>query len=244
MGRLLIFSRQQTWLSLGFAALAGCASGQFPTLTIYDSPHAFVRLETDRTLWQHTEYSHPANISTEQMMATLRGIIVQERLIRLPFYDDLSVPRRHRAFDEKAVMLLAPLLSQALRKASSEELATFYQSRPLSGVAQEVTSGGVFLVGENLHFILSNYRSNTRFSADTGTTSTLDDRLTPMQPLAPQQVQLDFEPSAALEPRPSSLWTKILQTDKRELIIHARQLMLQPQNETPAEKPLSTDTGR
>ena len=37
-------------------------------------------------------------------------------------------------------------------------------------------------------------------------------------------------------------WTKILQTDKRELIIHARQLMLQPQNETPAEKPLSTDT--
>ncbi|NOT22213.1 MAG: hypothetical protein HOP22_05745 [Nitrospiraceae bacterium] len=244
MSRLFTFSRQLAWLSLVFTALAGCASGQFPTLTIYDSPHAFVRLETDRAIWQHTEYSHPANISTEQMMATLRGIIVQEPLIRLPLYDDLSVPRRHRAFDDKAVMLLAPLLSQALHKATSEELVTFYQSRPLSGVAQEVTSGGVFLIGENLHFILSNYRSNTRFTADTGSASTLDDRLTPMQPLAPQQVQLDFEPSAALEPKPSSLWMKILQTDKRELIIRSRQLMFHPQNETPTEKPVSTDTGR
>lgn len=237
MSRLFTSSRQRAWLFLVFAALAGCASGQFPTLTIYDSPHAFVRLEADRTIWQHAEYSHPANLSTEQMMAILRGIIVQEPLIRLPLYDDLGVPRRHRAFDEKSVMLLAPLLSQALHKATSEELVTFYQSRPLSGVAQEVTSGGVFLVGENLHFVLSNYRSNTRFTADTGSASTLDDRLSPLQPLAPQQVQLEFEPSAALEPRPSSLWMKIIQTDNRELIIRSRQLVLQPQNATPADTP-------
>ena len=244
MSRWFTCSRQQIWLSLGFAALAGCASGQFPTLIIYDTPQAFVRLEADRTVWQHAEYSHPANISTEQMAAVLRGIVVQEPLIRLPFYDDLSIPRRHRAFDEKAVMLLAPLLSLALHKAIAEEVVTFYQSRQLSGVAREVTSGGVFLEGENLHFILSNYRSNSRFTADIGTASTLDDRLTPMQPLAPQQGRLDFEPPTALQPPPSSGWTRFIHTDRRELIIRFQQLALLPLNQAPTETPLSGDIGR
>ena len=244
MHRCFTFSVRLAWFSLGFVVLAGCASGQFPTLTIYDSPQAYVRLQSDRSVWQHTEYSHPANISTERMTAVLQGIVVQEPLIRLPFYDDLSIPRRHRAFDERAVMFLAPLLSLALQKATAEEIVTFYQSRQLSGVAREVTSGGMFLEGENLHFILSNYRSNTRFAADIGTVSALDDRLTPMQPLAPQQGRLDFEPGTALQPAASSLWTKITQTDRRELIILFQQLPLLPLNQAPRASPPSGDVGR
>lgn len=244
MNRLFMFSRRLAWLPLGFAALAGCASGQFPTLTIYDSPQAFVRLQADRTFWQQTEYSHPANISTEQMMAVLRGIVVREPLIRLPFYDDLSVPSRHQAFDEKDIIFLAPLLSLALQKAASEEMVTFYQSRHLSGGAREVTSGGIFLEGENLHFILSNYRSNARFTADTGAPSPLGDRITPLQPLAPQWGRLEFEPLSALQPASSGLWSKILQTDRRELIILIRQLPVSPLNQAPTEIPQSGNTGR
>ena len=231
-------------LSLGFAALAGCASGQFPTLTIYDAPQAYVRLQADRSVWQHAEYSHPANISTERMRAVLQGIVVQEPLFRLPLYDDLSIPRRHKAFDESAITFLAPLLSLALQKATTEEMVTFYQSRRLSGVAREVTSGGMFIEGDTLHFILANYRSNTQSTADISTASTLDDRLTPLQPLAPQQVQLGFEPRTALQPPASSLWTNIMQTDRRELIIQFRQLTLPSLNETPRQSLPSDDISR
>jgi hypothetical protein len=233
MNRSLVSFRFPAWLSLGFTAFAGCASGQFPTLTIYETPNAFVRLQADPTVGQNSGHRHPANVSTERMAAVLRGIVIQEPLTRLPLYDDLSIPRRHRVFDEDAVMFWAPLLSLALSKATPEEVVTFYQSRRLSGVAREVTSGGMFLEGEDLHVLLSNNRSDTHTTADTTVADTLDDRLTPLRSLAPQKGTLHFEPSEFQRPaKPQGTW-RLLHWDRRELIIQMNRLPVKPLSPEP-----------
>lgn len=144
--------------------------------------------------------------------------------MRLPIYDDLNLPRWHRAFGEEAVVFWAPLLSLALSKATPEEMVTFYQSRQLSGVKREVTSGGIFLNGEGLHFFLSNYRSDTHSAADIGVADTLDDRLTPLRSLAPQKGALRFEPSEFQRPAETQGAGKLLHWDRRELIIQIDRL--------------------
>jgi hypothetical protein len=203
----------------GLEAVCGCASGQFTTLTIYETPQSFVRLETDPSLGQGTGHSHPADIPTERIAAVLRGIVVQEPLTRLPLYDDLRVSRRHPAFSEAAVMFWAPLLSIALSKATPEEVVTFYHSQRLSGVKREVTSGGVFMDGGDLHILLSNYRSETNFTADIGTADTQDDRLTPLRSLAPQRGALQFEPAEFQRTSDAHGTARLLHWDERELII-------------------------
>jgi hypothetical protein len=209
----------QLWSVLALLSLAGCPSGKFPTLTIYETPQTFVRLEADRTIDPAKGHSHPADISAERMASLLRGVIVQEPLTRLPLYDDLSIPRRHQAFDEASVILLAPLLSHALRKATPEEVVTFYQTSPLSGTNREVTSGGLFVRGGELHLILANHRSPTHYSADIGMADTTDDRSTPMHSLAPQRGKLLFEPAAAAREATGETLTRWFKQDRREIIV-------------------------
>jgi hypothetical protein len=224
----------KTWSLCGLLILDGCASGPIPTLTIYETPHSFVRLETDPSPSQETGHSHPAQLSTERIAAALRGITVQEPVTRLPLYDDLSVPRRHPAFSESAIEFWAPLLRLALSKATPDELVTFYQSQPLSGMKREITSGGLFLDGEELHVMLSNYRSHTLSSGDTGSADTMDDRLTPLRSLAPQRGALSFEPSEFHSPADPTSVASLFHWDRRELIIHVNRLPLTPTTAQPA----------
>lgn len=234
MNRPLASFFLKTWSLCGFLILGGCASGPIPTLTVYETPQSFVRLETDPSLSQETGHSHPAQLSTERIAAALRGITVQEPLTRLPLYDDLSVPRRHPAFDERAIEFWAPLFRLALSKATPDELVTFYQSQPLSGMRREVTSGGLFLEGDELHVVLSNFRSHTLSSGDTGSADTMDDRLTPLRSLAPQKGALSFEPSEFQRPADPISVASLFHWDRRELIIYVNRLPLTPTAAKPA----------
>lgn len=226
MNRLWALFCRPAWLSLGFTALVCCTGSPFPTLTVYDAPNAFVRLQADPTVGQTAGHSHPAQVSVEQIGALLRGIIIKEPLTRLPLYDDLSIPRQHRAFTEEEIAFWAPLFSLALEKATPEEVVTFYQSRWISGVKREVTSGGLFMNGTDLHVILSNYRSNTASVADVGTADTQDDRLTPLRSLAPQKGTLHFEPAEFLRPADRRGAEQLFHWDRRELIVEVGRLPL------------------
>jgi hypothetical protein len=212
------------WHALWIYALIGCSPAQFTTLTIYETPLSFVRLEIDRTLTQGTGHSHPSNISPEQMAAVLRGITIQEPLTRIPIYDDLSVSRTHPAFSDRDISFWAPLLSLALNRATTDELATFYQSTKVSGISREVTSGGLFVDGDKLHIVLSNLQSNTHFTADTGVADTHDDRLSPMKSIAPQRGKLTFVPETALVDEAPDGLTRVFQQDRRELVVQYKTL--------------------
>lgn len=212
--------------------LSGCSSGPIPTLTVYETPQSFVRLETDPSIGQETGHSHPADIPTERMAAVLRGIIVEEPATRLPLYDDFSQPRRHRAFTEKEISFFAPLLTLALSKATPDEIVTFYETLTISGTfsggGREVTSGGLFIQGDELYLILANHRSSTHYSADIGVADTADDRLVPLRAIAPQRGRLDFEPRSAKRQETDTILDKFLTPDKRELIVLYKSLQTPP----------------
>lgn len=212
-----------TGLLIGLLAVIGCAPSQFTTLTIYESPQSFVRLEVDRDHDRDTGHSHPIDIAPEQMGTLLSGLVFEEPVAKLPFYDDLSQPRRHPAFTASEVTLFAPLLATALKKAGPDELVTFYHSTARSATQRLVTSGGVFVEHDQLHLILANYRSLTQFSADSGVVDTTDDRLTPLRSLAPQRGRLAFDPSHAVQEPDTGLETWF-QPKRQEIIIHYKRL--------------------
>jgi hypothetical protein len=214
-------------------ALPSCTPTQFTTMTLYDTPHAFVRLEADKTIVKGAEHHHPVSMTPEQVAAVLSGVMIEEPLAKMPLYDEMGGPRRHRIFEENLVAFLAPLLALGLAQATPEEVVTFYLSKDLSGGTREVTSGGLFVQDEEqLHLILGNYRSRTHYMADIGVAETTDDRLTPMLPLAPQRGKLDFEPrSAAIAS--SGGWSKIFERERRELIVLFKQLTAHPLEQSP-----------
>ena len=215
---------------IGAGLIYACSPRQFTTVTIYDTPAAYVRLEFDRTVTKGREHSHPISLTPEQIAAVLGGVKVDEpiALVRGDILQGNPVPRVHPAFTDKEIELFAPLLALALSKAMPEEVVTFYETRDLSATSREVTSGGVFVQGEELHLILANYRSHTHFMADFGVAETQDDRLTPMQSLAPQGGRLDFEPDSAKGERPVGGLGKIFQWNHRDLAVRYKQLPPRP----------------
>lgn len=208
-----------TLLALCESAIFGCASTEFTTVTIFETPTAFVRLEIDRAISPKQGHTHPVVLTPEQMAAVLSGITVDEPFAKLPIYDDTSQPRHHPAFTETEVALFSPLLAMALSKGTSEEIVTFYQSRWLSGSSREVTSGGLFVQGDELHLILANYRSPTHYSADIGMADTTDERMTPLRALAPQRGLLGFDPDSAEREASAEGLTRWFQQDRREVIV-------------------------
>lgn len=210
--------------------ISACGTRQFTTVTIYDKPAAFVRLEFDRTVKKGTEHSHPISLTPQQIAAVLGGVTIKEpiALVRGDLLRSEPAPRIHPAFTEKEIAFFSPLLALALSKSTPEEVVTFYQSRDLSGTSREVTSGGLFAQGDALHVILANYRSHTHYLADFGGAETQDDRLTPMQSLAPQNGILDFEPQSAKREQPAGVFETLTQWDHRELAILYKQLPPRP----------------
>ncbi|MBC7838780.1 MAG: hypothetical protein H7Y39_09105 [Nitrospiraceae bacterium] len=215
---------------VGAELIGACSPRQFTTVTIYENPTAYVRLEFDRTVKKGAEHSHPISLTPQQIAAVLDGVRVIEpiTLIRGDILQRDPIPPIHPAFPDKDIRFLAPLLALAFSKATSEEVVTFYQTRNVSAITREVTSGGVFVRGNELHLILANYRSPTHYMADAGVSDTQDDRLTPMQSLAPQSVRLDFEPHSAKQERPVGGLETIFQRDHRELIVSYKQLPFHP----------------
>lgn len=166
----------------------------------------------------------------------LRGITVEEPLTRLPFYDNLSVPRRHPAFSDQAAEFWAPLMSHGLRKATAGEIVTFYQSTKTPGARREVTSGGLFIDGDELHILLSNLESDTHYTADIGVADVQDDRSTPLRSIAPQRGKLVFVPESARVLKSPDGLTRVFHQDRRELIVLYKTLT------TRQEEPTSTSS--
>jgi len=215
---------------VGAGLISACGPRQFTTVTIYDTPATYVRLEFDRTVAKGTGHSHPISLKPEQIAAVLGGVRVHEpiALVRGDILERDPVPRVHPAFVDNDITLFAPLFALALSKATPEEVVTFYHTRKISALTREVTSGGLFVQGDELHLILANYRSHTRYMADFGVAETQDDRLTPMQSLAPQDGRLDFEPDSAKREGSVGSLGKLFQWDRRELAVLYKQLPPRP----------------
>jgi len=211
------------WIAL-LLSLTACQSRQFPTMTLYESPTSFVRLESDPMARENEGHSHPVSMTAEKMAAVLSGLMIEEPTRLLSFLDKDKEPQRHPAFNEAEIQFFAPLLALGLGQATSEEVVTFYQSHQDTAIIRKVTSGGIFVDGEDMHIVLSNYRSPTHAASDPGVDDTTDDRLTPMRRIAPQEARLDFEPSDAIAPFRPSFLSRLFTAERREVVVQYKRL--------------------
>ena len=145
-----------------------------------------------------TGHSHPANVSTEQLTAVLRGIGLQARDHIAGF--GLFANKSHApAFFRPEVAVLAPLLSQAFAKASPKDMVTFYLISQNADQGELVTSGGLFLRNRHLYVILANAHSS-KYSVQYENTSAIDTRDQPLLPVARYRFSTVFTPREAWIP--------------------------------------------
>ena len=211
-----------------FLPLAACQTRPFQTVILYDDPSRFVRLEVDPTVGGN--HSHPADITTDEIIAILSGVMIEEPFSFMPSLRKDEEPRRHSAFNEAEISFFAPFFAEGLRKATSEEIVTFHQASQKDTLIDKVmfvTSGGMFIHGDELHLILSNYRSETGYAPDPGIGAKLDGRSTPLQPIAPQRTKVYFEPVTAIAPSQQGILQSLLRPKQQEIVVLFKKLTAQ-----------------
>ena len=202
--------------------LAGCALPHVPSRVIYEDPINFVRLELDSTVlpeWPPSAHSHPLIMSAEELAGILQGFQVREHRIGVQVMLAGDAPWEP-AFSQDEIALLAPRLSDALAHAKPDERIAYYLSRPQTSIKREITSGGLYIQEEYLHFILGNRRIIYGIPAY----GMVYDRRYPMMPTAAKGFDLLFEPAEAVVKRESGILDRMLGRAKDEVVIDLRKL--------------------
>ena len=145
---------------MGALAFIGCANDSFLTLPVYESPNAVIRLMAIPDVEAEKNFSHPAFPTVKQMSKILKGLSVNKGSSVFSFMSRKDSDRiRQPAFSDEEVTFLAPLLVKGLTRATPDEIVSFYGTADISTTFRQVTSGGVFVQGESLFIVISNFRS-------------------------------------------------------------------------------------
>lgn len=204
----------------------GCAIPHVPYRSVYEDPVNFVRLELDELVlpeWPPTAHNHPKAITADEMAHVLNGMMVQEHRIWLQKWIQGEAPLEP-VFSPDEVTLLSQHLAQGLSEAKENERVTFYLSQPQTSVKRVITSGGLYIHGTELHFILGNWQ----IIYGIPTYGMIYDRRYPMRPTAPKEFDLFFQPSEAVVHYRHSLWDTLLANTTDELVIDLAKLQQGP----------------
>jgi len=200
-----------------YALLTGCALPHVPSRIVYEDPVNFIRLEVDKTVlpeWPQGHFSHPAVIRKELVEAILLGLKVQEHRITPQRWIQGEAPIVS-VFRDEEVALLSAQLVEGLAEARYNERVTFYLSQPLTFFRRMITSGGIYVQGNELHLLLGNWQMIYSVPAY----GMIYDRRYPMRPTAAKGFDLLFEPAAAVIAQESSWVDVVFANTKDELVI-------------------------
>lgn len=166
-------------------SLGACSTPQFQTLSIFDSPNRVVALRVMPDVNGGRGYDHPLSLTTEEMSRLLNGVRVQRGLMS---------PTQHAALSETEIRLFAPHFVKAFKKATKEEIVTFFETAKFGEDHQLTTSGGLFVTGGNLHIVLSNFSVKTPIWQDNEQYEA-SYRNRPLEQMDPQPGRLVYEPA-------------------------------------------------
>ncbi len=172
----------RVFLALALLTLLGCAGSRQFTATVYEDDTWVVRLRKVPGANAGRGYDHPARIEVDRLESLLAGI-------GLTVQDGKWMP----LFTEYERRRLGELLSQGLREAGRDEVVTFVQVLPASSWQERVTSGGVFVEGARLHFLLANFQVKRGRWQDVETYEAPIE-VRPLTPVAPLPVGLSYRP--------------------------------------------------
>ena len=197
--------------------LVGCAIPMVPYRAVYEDPVNYVRLEVDDSVlpeWPPSLHAHPKTMPVEDVARILGGISVKEDQIWLQKWLQGEAPLIP-AFRPEELALLSQQIAEAFALARPDERVTFYLSQPQTSVKRIITSGGVYLHGTELHFILGNWQ----IVYGIPTYGMIYDRRYPMRPTAAKGFYLFFDPGEATITQRHSLWDTLLANTNDELVI-------------------------
>lgn len=199
------------------ALFAGCAIPMVPYRTVYEDPVNYVRLEKDDAVlpeWPPSAHAHPKVIEAEDVSRILGSISVKEHRIWLQKKLQGEAPLIP-AFRPEELALLSQQIAGALAIARPDERVTFYLSQPQTSVKRIITSGGIYLHGMEMHFILGNWQ----IPYGIPTYGMIYDRRYPMRPTAAKGFYLYFYPADATVTQQHSIWDMLLANATDELVI-------------------------
>ncbi len=175
--------------------VAGCAAPHFFTVTIYESQNRVVKLQAVPGANDAKGFSHPADIPEEKLEAVMRGlqIEIQNSPFVIPFLGRSREVGRRRVFNEAEIKFFAPQFVKGLAQATPEELITFYENVEVSDFYELTTSGGVYVKGDEIHFLISNFNVQTQIWEDNEQYKA-PYHLRPMEPIDPEPGRLFFDP--------------------------------------------------
>ena len=177
--------------------MAGCAASPAP-IVVYDTPQESVTVRFDP--YAGAGHSHPATVTPEQMRQVLAGVHVTNR-DGFGLGGLLGKSGATPAFFSSEIDTLAPFLSEALRKASTGDLAAFYLTSADPKWGRVVTSGGVFVREGLMTVILANFRTPPSSAPYEATAYEMDNRDAPLVPIARYKFTISFAPEDALAPK-------------------------------------------
>ena len=195
----------------------GCAIPMVPYRAVYEEPVNYVRLEVDDEVlpeWPPSAHAHPKAMRAEDVARILGGISVKEDRIWLQRWLQGEAPLMP-AFRPEELALLSQQISEAFALARPDERVTFYLSQPQTSVKRVITTGGVYVHGTELHFILGNWQVLYGIP----TYGMIYDRRYPMRPTAAKGFYLFFDPGEATITQRHSLWDTLLANTNDELVI-------------------------
>ena len=199
------------------ALLAGCAIPLVPYRAVYEDPVNYVRLEVDDSVlpeWPPSAHAHPMAIRAEDVARLFGSISVKEHQIWLQKWLQGEAPLMP-AFRPEELTLLSQQIAEAFALARPDERVTFYLSQPQTSVRRVITTGGVYVHGTELHFILGNWQVVYGIPAY----GMIYDRRYPMRPTAAKGFYLYFYPAEATITQRHSLWDTLLANTDDELVI-------------------------
>ena len=208
------------------ALLAGCAIPMVPYRAVYEDPVNYVRLEVDDAVlpeWPPSAHAHPKTMRADDVARILGGISVKEHRIWLQKWLQGEAPLIP-AFRPEEITLLSRQIAEAFVLAQPDERVTFYLSQPQTSVKRIITTGGVYLHGTELHFILGNWQ----IVYGIPTYGMIYDRRYPMRPTAAKGFDLFFEPGVATITQRHSFWDTLLANTDDELVIDLTKTISRP----------------
>lgn len=176
--------------------MSGACVGGPPPIVIHEDRDLSVWLRFDPA--SGAGHRHPADISPDRMSTVLAGLRVVPRNALGSLF--VGEQEGDPVFVPTEVSRLAPLLSEAFRKASPRDMVTFYLVGGNKGTGPLVTSGGLIARNGYLYVILANARTSpsTRLYETSHEVDTRDD---PVLPIARFNFLVRFDPPTAEIPK-------------------------------------------
>lgn len=141
----------------GWAFTVSCTTLESAGRPIYEDPDTLVRLEPFLRMSSlpDTGLTHPVSLTQPQIKSLLTSISARNKIGLLGSFT--GTPEIPKLFEKVDIDLLSGPLQEAFARVNSEEIIVFYRGKNGIDSRQLVTSGTMFVQGENLIFSIANF---------------------------------------------------------------------------------------